>query len=65
LSPSLSYQLRNTYGNTVVVNVPGQVIYEAPRTGSAATSAAVFAGLITAGAVLVRRGKDIYNYIFV
>ncbi len=64
LAPSISYQLRNTYGNTVVVTVPGKVIYEAPKTGSAGTSAAVFAGLLTAGAVMVRRGKDILNFIF-
>lgn len=64
LAPSISYQLRNTYGNTVVITVPGKVIYEAPKTGSAGTSAAVFAGLLTAGAVMVRRGKDILNFIF-
>lgn len=64
LAPSISYQLRNTYGNTVIITVPGKVIYEAPKTGSAGTSAAVFAGLLTAGAVMVRRGKDILNFIF-
>ncbi len=64
LAPSISYQIRNTYGNTVVITVPGQTIYEAPKTGSAATSAAVFAGLVTAGAVAVRRGKDILGFIF-
>ncbi len=64
LAPSISYQLRNTYGNTVVITVPGKQIYEAPKTGSASTSAAVFAGLLTGVAVAVRRGKDILNFIF-
>ncbi len=64
LAPSLSYQIRNTYGNTVVINIPGNVVYQAPHTGTAGTSAAVFAGLITAAAVVVRRGKDILGFIF-
>ncbi len=64
LAPTLSYQIRNTYGNTVVINVPGNIIYQAPTTGAAATSAAVFAGLITIAAVAVRRGKDIMSFIF-
>lgn len=64
LSSTLSYQIKNTYGNTVVITIPGSIVYEAPKTGTAATSAAVFAGLLTAGAVAVRRGKDILNFIF-
>jgi uncharacterized repeat protein (TIGR01451 family)/fimbrial isopeptide formation D2 family protein len=64
LAPSISYQIKNTYGNTVIINIPGKTVYEAPKTGSGATSAAVFAGLLTAGAVVVRRGKDIMNFIF-
>ncbi len=64
LAPTISYQIHNTYGNTVVINVPGKVIFVAPTTGSAATSAGVFAGLVTAAFVAVRRGKDILNFIF-
>lgn len=64
LAPSISYQIKNTYGNTVIINVPGKTVYEAPKTGAAGTSAVVFAGLLTAGAVLVRRGKDIFGFIF-
>lgn len=64
LAPTLSYQIKNTYGNTVTVNIPGKVVFEAPKTGSAATSAGVFAGLVTATFVAVRRGKDILNFIF-
>ncbi len=64
LSPTLSYQIRNTYGNTVTINIPGKTVFEAPKTGTAATSAGVFAGLITMAFVAVRRGKDILNYIF-
>ncbi len=64
LATTLSYQIKNTYGNTVTINIPGNIVYEAPKTGAAATSAAVFAGLLTAGAVVVRRGKDILGFIF-
>ncbi len=64
LSSTLSYQIKNTYGNTVVITIPGSIVYQAPKTGTAATSAAVFAGLLTAGAVAIRRGKDILSFIF-
>ncbi len=64
LASNLSYQLRNTYGNTVVINVPGKVVFEAPKTGSAGTSAAVFAGLVTAGFVAVRKRDSILKFIF-
>ena len=64
LTTTLSYQIKNTYGNTVIINIPGSIVYEAPKTGSAATSAAVFAGLLTAAAVAIRRGKDILGFIF-
>jgi uncharacterized repeat protein (TIGR01451 family) len=64
LTTTLSYQIKNTYGNTVIINIPGSIVYEAPKTGSAATSAAVFAGLLTAAAVAVRRGRDILGFIF-
>ncbi len=64
LDKTLSYQLRNTYGNTVVINVHGTRVYQAPKTGAAGTSAAVFAGLVTAGFVLVRKRKGILSFIF-
>lgn len=64
LSAELSYQLRNIYGNTVVINVPGKVIYNAPKTGAAGTSAAAFAGLVTAGFVVARKRGSIMKFIF-
>lgn len=68
LAPTLSFQIKNTYGNTVVINIPGNIVYEAPKTGVAGVagaSAVAFAGLLTAGAVAVRRGRDILKFIFV
>jgi LPXTG-motif cell wall-anchored protein len=67
LSPSLSYVMRNTYGNTVTVNIgsaPGVVTYTAPKTGAAETSAVVFAGLVTSGFVLFRKRRQLMNFIF-
>jgi uncharacterized repeat protein (TIGR01451 family)/fimbrial isopeptide formation D2 family protein len=68
LAPTLSFQIKNTYGNTVVINVPGNIVYEAPKTGvagAAGVSAVAFAGLLTAGVAVVRRGRDILKFIFV
>ena len=68
LAPTLSFQIKNTYGNTVVINIPGTIVYEAPKTGVAGVagaSAVAFAGLMTAGAVAIRRGRDILKFIFV
>lgn len=64
LDKNLSYQLRNTYGNTIVINVPGERVYHAPKTGSAGTSAAAFAGLLTAGFVVLRKRNSIFKFIF-
>lgn len=64
LSTNLSYQLRNTYGNTVIVNVPGGTIYHAPTTGAAGTSAVAFAGLLTAGFVAVVKRNALLKLIF-
>lgn len=64
LDKNLSYQLRNTYGNTVIINVPGERVYEAPTTGAAGASAAGFAGLVTSGFVLVRNRRNIFKLIF-
>ncbi len=58
LSQGLSYQLLNTYGNTVTINVgsvQGTSIFVAPTTGAAGTSAAAFAGLLTLGFVAYRK----------
>lgn len=63
LAQNLSYQMKNTYGNTVVINIPGKQVFEAPKTGAAGTSAAVFAGLITAGFVVLRNGRSIVKFI--
>jgi uncharacterized repeat protein (TIGR01451 family) len=64
LDKNLSYQLRNTYGNTIVINVPGEVIYHAPTTGAAANSAGAFAGLVTAGFVAFRKRDLLMKLIF-
>lgn len=64
LSAQLSYQLMNTYGNTIVINVPGNVIYVPPTTGAAGTSAVAFAGMITAGFVIARKRNSILKFIF-
>src|SRR5690606_20567436 len=53
LDKNLSYQLKNTYGNTIVINVPGEQVFTPPTTGAAGTAAAGFAGLITAGFVAI------------
>lgn len=64
LDKNLSYQLRNTYGNTIVINVPGEKVYQAPKTGAAGTSAVTFAGLVTAGFVVMRKRNSIFKFIF-
>lgn len=64
LDKNLSYQLKNTYGNTIIITVPGEKVYQAPTTGAAGTAAAGFAGLITAGAVAVRNRRLLYKAIF-
>lgn len=64
LDKNLSYQLRNTYGNTIVINVPGEKVYHAPKTGAAGTSAVTFAGLVTAGFVVLRKRNSILKFIF-
>lgn len=64
LSKNLSYQLRNTYGNQILINVPGDTIYVPPVTGAAGTSAVAFAGLVTAGFVVARKRNSIFKFIF-
>jgi uncharacterized repeat protein (TIGR01451 family) len=63
LDKNLSYQLKNTYGNTVIITVPGEKVYQAPTTGAAGTSAAAFAGLVTAGFVLVRNRGSLLKFL--
>jgi uncharacterized repeat protein (TIGR01451 family) len=63
LSTNLAYQLSNTYGNTVIVNVPGTYVYVAPTTGAAGTSAAAFAGLLTVGFIAFRKRTSIFKFI--
>ncbi len=63
LAQNLTYKISNTYGNTVIVNIPGKQIFVAPKTGSAATSAAIFAGLITAGFVVLRKRNALMAFI--
>jgi uncharacterized repeat protein (TIGR01451 family)/fimbrial isopeptide formation D2 family protein len=63
LQPNLSFQMRNTYGNTIVINIPGKTVFEAPKTGAAGTSAAVFAGLFTSGFVIFRKRAALLKLI--
>ncbi len=63
LDKNLSYQLKNTYGNTIVINVPGKIVFVPPVTGAAGTSAGIFAGLLTAGFVVVRKRDSILKFI--
>ncbi|QQS23304.1 DUF11 domain-containing protein [bacterium] len=63
LAANLSFQIKNTYGNTVVIDIPGQQVFQAPTTGVVGLSAFAFAGLMTAGFAAVRRRKDIMNFI--
>jgi uncharacterized repeat protein (TIGR01451 family) len=58
LSQSLTYQLQNTYGNTVVINVGsvlGSSTFIAPVTGAAGNSAMAFAGLLTLGFIAYKK----------
>jgi uncharacterized repeat protein (TIGR01451 family)/fimbrial isopeptide formation D2 family protein/LPXTG-motif cell wall-anchored protein len=67
LQQNLTFVLRNTYGNTVTVNVgsvQGVATFVAPKTGAAGTSAAVFAGLITAGFLGFRKRRELKKLIF-
>lgn len=64
LDKNLTYQLKNTYGNTVIITVPGEVVYQAPTTGAAGNSAIAFAGLVTAGFVVMRKRNSLYKLIF-
>ncbi len=67
LQTNLTFVLRNTYGNTVTINVgsvQGEAIFIAPKTGAAGTSAAVFAGLLTSGFVAFRKRRSLLKLIF-
>jgi|GEM_PF-3206602 len=67
LQSNLTFVLRNTYGNTVNINVGGVLgasTFVAPTTGAAGTSAAVFAGLITAGFLAFRKRQWLKRLIF-
>jgi uncharacterized repeat protein (TIGR01451 family) len=58
LSQSLTYQLKNTYGNTVIINIGsvlGASTFTAPVTGAAGNSAAAFAGLLVLGFVAYKK----------
>jgi uncharacterized repeat protein (TIGR01451 family)/LPXTG-motif cell wall-anchored protein len=65
LAQNQSYSLQNTYGNLVTVTIPGGTTFVAPKTGSSATSAAVFAGLLTSGFVAYRKRRQIMSFIYV
>jgi LPXTG-motif cell wall-anchored protein len=66
LQNNLTFVMTNTYGNTVNVHIgsmPGVATPVAPKTGSAATSAAIFAGLMTSGFVVYRKRREVMNLI--
>lgn len=59
LAPNVSYVMKNTYGNTVSINIQTPPVYIPPRVGApvAAVSSVGFAGLLTAGLATLRRRK--------
>jgi uncharacterized repeat protein (TIGR01451 family)/LPXTG-motif cell wall-anchored protein len=64
LAAHQSFQLINTYGNSIQIMVPGKTIFVAPKTGSDAMSVALFAGLVTSGYVVFRKRKNLMNFIW-
>jgi uncharacterized repeat protein (TIGR01451 family) len=66
LADNLSYTMTNTYGNvvTIKINTP-QVLgaFVAPHTG-ADTMGIVFSTILTAGAVVMKKRKDLLKLIF-
>lgn len=65
LSPSISYQMINTFGNTITVVINPPTPYVPPRTGGYVDvlSGVGFAGLLTSAFVLHRK-KNIFRLIF-
>lgn len=63
LAKEKAFVLQNTYGNLVTVTVPGTTVLVPPKTGSAGTSAAVFAGLFTTGFVVFKKRRQLMSLI--
>ena len=65
LSPSISYQMINTFGNTITVVINPPTPYVPPRTGGYIDllTGVGFAGLLTSAFVLHRK-KNIFRLIF-
>jgi uncharacterized repeat protein (TIGR01451 family) len=66
LSQSLSYQLQNTYGNTVTINVGsvlGTSIFVAPTTGAAAGGSVAFGGLLALSFLAYRKRSYLKSLI--
>lgn len=64
LDPNSTYQMTNTYGNSVTVRIQGDRVFIAPKTGSSAVSAITFSGLLTTAFFAVRRRKDLFQLVF-
>jgi LPXTG-motif cell wall-anchored protein len=66
LPANLSYQLVNTYGNTVRINIVGSQVTGpiiAPKTGVDTQTAAGFGGIITLAAAMVIKRKTVLGFI--
>ncbi len=66
LPANLSYQLVNTYGNTVRINIVGTQVTGpiiAPKTGVDTQTAAGFGGIITLAAAMVIKRKTVFGFI--
>lgn len=66
LPANLNYQLVNTYGNTVRINVVGPQVtgpIVAPKTGVDAQTAAGVGGIFTAGAGLFLKRRELFKFI--
>jgi uncharacterized repeat protein (TIGR01451 family) len=66
LPANLSYQLVNTYGNTVRINIVGTQVTGpiiAPKTGVDTHTAAGFGGIITLAAAMVIKRKTVLGFI--
>jgi uncharacterized repeat protein (TIGR01451 family) len=65
LPATQSFVMTNTYGNSVSITIPGQTQFVAPKTGSGTTSAITFSGIMTAGFMIWRKRKTLFDLIFV
>jgi uncharacterized repeat protein (TIGR01451 family) len=63
LNAEQSFVIRNTYGNTVTINIPGNIVFVAPRTGVDGVSATAFAGFLVMGFAAVMKRKALLSLL--